>query len=72
MASAAAAKEVGAIRQWGIGIVACQPQPGFVDKGGRLQRVAGGFVGHAAAAKFPQLVVRPAGEVRSGAVTATS
>jgi hypothetical protein len=39
------AEEVGAILK-SRGITAAQPHPRFVDEGGGLERMTGGFVGH--------------------------
>lgn len=56
MASAAAEKNA---RGWrtGFPVVIREAEPGFVDQGGGLEGLAGGFVGHARGREFAQFLI---------------
>ena len=47
-------------------VVAGQAQPGFVDQRSGLQRVTGGFIGHAGSRQFAQLVIDQRQQLVSG------
>ncbi len=63
MASAAAAKEVAAAVEL---LISDQPQVGFVNEGGGIEGVAGGFRGHARGGELPQFVIDEREQIRSG------